>query len=452
MAKPPKALFVCQSCGAKFPKWLGRCTGCGEWETLVEEVEAPPAREGAALSDGGPPVPLTKVEKETHERVPTHSTELDLVLGGGIVPGSLVLVGGDPGIGKSTLLLQLSHALARQNKKVLYVSGEESAGQIKMRAERLSAESDRILLYAENDLSKVLDQVEKLRPDLVVIDSIQTVYHPDIPSAQGSVGQVRECASRIMRTGKRLSIPVFLIGHVTREGSIAGPRVLEHIVDTVLYFEGDRNNAYRIVRVIKNRFGAANEIAIFEMKSQGLEQVLNPSEIFLSERRERAVGSIVTCALEGTRPLLIEIQALVSRMNFNYPQRTCTGIDPKRLSLLCAVLERAGDYPLSTHDIFVNIAGGFKMDEPALDLPIACAVVSSFLNRPIDKKTCAMGEVGLSGEVRSVSFLETRLREAQKLGFNRVLISANNAKKIASNAALQVIGVRDVEEAIKQLF
>jgi DNA repair protein RadA/Sms len=453
MASKVKTVYVCQSCGSKFPKWLGKCTGCGEWETIVEEVETPQSRRGEAqFSEDRPPVPLSQVKKEEEARFLTSSTEFDHILGGGIVPGSLILVGGDPGIGKSTLLLQISCSLAKSGKTVLYVSGEESLTQIKLRAERLGADNDKLLVVAENDLAKITHYIEKLKPAIAVIDSIQTVYHPDLPSAQGSVGQVRECASRLMRAAKTLNIAIFLIGHVTREGTIAGPKVLEHIVDTVLYFEGDRNNVHRILRVIKNRFGATNEIAIFEMKAGGLAQVLNPSEFFLAERRDRTVGSIVSCAMEGTRPLLVEIQALASKMNFNYPQRTCSGVDPKRLSLIAAVLERIADYPLSMHDIYLNVTGGFAVDDPAMDLPVACAILSSFLNKPVDKKVCAMGEIGLSGEVRSVSFLETRLKEAQKMGFNRILLSANNAKKIQANPTVEIVGIRDVNELVKNLF
>jgi DNA repair protein RadA/Sms len=448
-----KTVFVCQSCGSKFPKWMGKCTGCSEWDTIVEEVETSVSTRGeASFSEDKPPVPLSQVKKEEQSRFLTSSTEFDHILGGGIVPGSLILVGGDPGIGKSTLLLQVSQALARAGRSVLYVSGEESLTQIKLRSDRLGADSDRLLVVAENDLAKITHYIEKLKPQVAVIDSIQTVYHPDLPSAQGSVGQVRECASRLMRMAKTLNIAVFLIGHVTREGTIAGPKVLEHIVDTVLYFEGDRNNVHRVLRVIKNRFGAVNEIAIFEMKAGGLIQVLNPSEIFLSERRERTVGSIVACAMEGSRPLLVEIQALASKMNFNYPQRTCAGVDPKRLSLIAAVLEKISDYPLSLHDIYLNITGGFAVDDPAMDLPVACAILSSFLNKPVDRKVCAMGEIGLSGEVRSISFLETRLKEAQKMGFNRILLSANNAAKIKANPTVEILGVRDVNELTQKLF
>jgi len=335
---------------------------------------------------------------------------------------------------------------------VLYASGEESPEQIQLRASRLSADHENLLVYAENDLTRILEQFERLRPALLIVDSIQTVFDPEITSAQGSVGQVRDCAGTLMRAAKRLQVPIVIVGHVTREGTIAGPRVLEHIVDAVLYFEGDRNNTHRILRVIKNRFGAANEIAIFEMKGAGLQQVLNPSEVFLAERREKAVGSVVACAMEGTRPLLIEIQALASRMNFNYPQRTSAGIDSKRLSLITAVLERMADFPLSNHDIYVNVVGGLKVEDPAMDLPLACAVLSSFLNKPIDKKTCAIGEVGLTGEVRSAGFLETRLREAQKMGFNRILLSANSAGKIKHNPTLELVPLKDVNEIAGALF
>jgi DNA repair protein RadA/Sms len=453
MATKAKSVFICQSCGSRFPKWVGRCTGCGEWESVVEEVESSDAGKGrSSLSAGAPPTPVTEVAWEDQERRRSRFTEFDHILGGGIVPGSLTLIGGDPGIGKSTLMLQVSHSLSEKGHTVLYASGEESAAQIKLRAKRLRAESDNLLLYPENDLSLILAQMEKLRPDLTVIDSIQTVYRPDLPSAPGSVGQVRECAAEIMKRAKSLGTPVFLVGHVTKEGAIAGPRVLEHIVDTVLYFEGDRNNLHRILRVIKNRFGASNEIAVFEMRGSGLSEVSNPSEIFLSDRGEKRVGSVVACAMEGTRPLLLEIQALSSRMIFNYPQRVVSGMDVKRLSLICAVLERIAEYPLSQHDIFLSVAGGLTADEPAMDLPAAAAVISSFINRPVPAKTCVLGEIGLSGEIRSVGFMETRLREAQKLGFNRLIIPAGNAAHLAANPSLEVHGAADVVSAMRILF
>lgn len=452
MATKQKVQFVCQSCGTRFPKWIGKCTGCGEWETVTEELALDTEKTRFSLAAPGSPTPLTEVQWEDTERYKTRFTEFDHIMGGGIVPGSLVLIGGDPGIGKSTLMLQVCHSLAEKGRSVLYVSGEESAAQIKLRAGRLGASHERILLYAENDLTRIQAQIEKLKPHLVVIDSIQTIYRPDLPSAPGSVGQVRECAAEIMRTAKSLNVPVFLVGHVTKEGAIAGPRVLEHIVDTVLYFEGDKNNLYRIIRVIKNRFGAANEIAVFEMRGNGLTEVMNPSEIFLSERGDKRTGSVVACAMEGSRPLMVEVQALASRMIFNYPQRVVSGIDPKRLSLICAVLERLADYPVSQHDVFLSVAGGLTADEPAMDLPVAAAVVSSFLNKPIDPKCCVLGEVGLSGEVRSVSFAEVRLREAQKLGFNHLIIPANNARALAKNPSLEVSGAADITSALRLLF
>ena len=453
MATKVKTVFVCQSCGSRFPKWIGKCTGCGEWESVVEEVEAAdPGKGRSSISAGSPPTPVTQVVWDDQERHHTRFTEFDHILGGGIVPGSQTLIGGDPGIGKSTLMLQVSHSLAEKGHTVLYASGEESAAQIKLRAKRLKAESDNLLLYPENDLSLILAQMEKIRPHLTVIDSIQTVYRPDLPSAPGSVGQVRECAAEIMKKAKSLGTPVFLVGHVTKDGAIAGPRVLEHIVDTVLYFEGDRNNLHRILRVIKNRFGASNEIAVFEMRGSGLAEVHNPSEIFLSERGEKRVGSVVACAMEGTRPMLLEIQALSSKMIFNYPQRVVSGMDPKRLSLICAVLERLADYPLSEHDVFLSVAGGLTADEPAMDLPAAAAVISSFINKPVPAKTCVLGEIGLSGEIRSVGFMETRVREAQKLGFNNLVIPAGNAKTIANNPSIEVRGAGDISAALRILF
>ncbi len=452
MANKQKTVFSCQSCGTIFPKWVGRCTGCGEWDTVIEEMSEQRDPKERSFSSGSSPLPASKIETTDKKRIATCFSEFNHILGGGIVPGAVMLVGGDPGIGKSTLLLQISQSLARTSGQVLYVSGEESALQIKLRAERLNTLHDNLLIYIENDMSRIIDQVEKIKPALVVIDSIQTVFLPELPTAAGSVGQVRECALKLTHCAKTLHIPVFLIGHVTKDGTIAGPRVLEHMVDTVLYFEGDRNNIHRIVRVIKNRYGAANEIAIFEMKTEGLAEVLNPSEIFLSERSERQPGSVVAAAMEGTRPLLVEVQALASRMTFGYPQRTSTGMDQKRLALLCAVLERVADYPLSSYDVFLNIAGGLRLDEPAIDLAAACAVVSSFLNKPIDRKACIIGEIGLGGEVRSISFCEQRIREAQKLGFNSIFIPWNNAQKIAKNPTITVTGVRTVAETISALF
>ncbi|OGS37222.1 MAG: DNA repair protein RadA [Elusimicrobia bacterium RIFOXYB2_FULL_49_7] len=453
MASKAKSVFVCQSCGTRYPKWTGRCTGCGEWETITEEIESASPKERPTLSAGDPPLPLTQIKGEDRDRFRTRYPEFDNVMGGGIVKGSLTLIGGDPGIGKSTLMLQAAHALADQGHTVLYVSGEESAAQIKLRAVRLGADrGEKLLVYAENDLALIRAQIEKVRPGLCIIDSIQTIYKPDLPSAPGSVGQVRECAAELMRLSKSLGVPIFLVGHVTKEGALAGPRVLEHIVDTVLYFEGDRNNQHRILRAVKNRFGAANEIAVFEMKGNGLMEVANPSEIFLSERGEKRTGSVVACAMEGNRPLLIEIQALSSRMIFNYPQRVVSGIDGKRLSIICAVLERIADYPLSQHDLFVSVAGGLSADEPAMDLAVACAVVSSFVSHPVDPKLCILGEVGLSGEIRSISFAEPRLREAQKLGFRRILLPANNARSVQTNRSLELHGVRDISEAIRLLL
>ncbi len=421
---------------------------------MVEETERPEitGKGKSALSDGTPPVSISKIETVIMPRIGTGSHELDRAIGGGLVKGSLTLVGGDPGIGKSTLLLQISRSIAKKVGKVLYASGEESLTQIKIRAERLGALSDELLVFAENDLSRIISEMEKQRPALLVIDSIQTVFSPELTGAQGSVGQIRECASMLMHIAKRSNIPIVLIGHVTREGTIAGPKILEHTVDTVLYFEGDKNNVHRIIRVVKNRFGASNEIAIFEMKTGGLAEVLNPSEIFLAERSESSVGSIVTCAMEGTQPLLVEVQGLASRQSFGYPQRIASGIDAKRLTILSAVIERGADIPLSSHDMFVNIIGGLRVDEPAMDLPVACAIISSMLNKPISGKTIAIGEIGLSGEIRSVSFLETRLREAQKMGFNSVLLPASSAKKVTANKSIDVIPISKVSEIERKIF
>ncbi|MBI3998456.1 MAG: DNA repair protein RadA [Armatimonadetes bacterium] len=438
--------YVCQNCGHTSPKWLGRCPDCGEWNTLVEEAAAPPSgrsRRPAAAE----PVSVAEVTLATESRAPTGLGEFDRVLGGGIVAGSVVLVGGDPGVGKSTLLAQVGDRVARSGQRVLYVSAEESVRQVKLRAERLGVASPQLLLLAENDLDVILETATQQRPAALIVDSIQTVYRPDIASAPGSVAQVRECTAALVRLAKDERIATFIIGHVTKEGAIAGPRVLEHLVDTVLYFEGDRHHAYRILRATKNRFGSTNEIGVFEMAGVGLVEVPNPSAAFLSERPEAAPGSAVVCAIEGTRPLLVEIQGLVSPTHFGMPRRTAAGVDYNRVVLLLAVLERRAGLHLGTQDVYVSVAGGVSIEEPAADLGIAVAVASSLRDRPVDPRAVVIGEVGLAGEVRMVPQLGRRLAEATRLGFARAVIPASGAGE--APAGLEVIPVSDLSSALR---
>ncbi|MDI6741012.1 MAG: DNA repair protein RadA [Candidatus Edwardsbacteria bacterium] len=450
----PKTNFVCQSCGFESPKWLGRCPSCSGWNTFVEEMRRADLRsKGSKLREArgeSRPKTLDQISLADRSRLRTGIGEFDRVTGGGIVPGSLVLIGGDPGIGKSTLTLQLMHRLS-QNSKVLYVSGEESLEQIKLRADRLGIASGNILLLSETALESILSAVEEAKPDIAVIDSIQTVYRADLESAPGSVGQVRECGAELMRMAKQCNVATFLIGHVTKEGVIAGPRTLEHMVDTVLYLEGERHHAYRILRSVKNRFGSTNEIGVFQMTEAGLEEVSNPSEIFLSERSKNVSGSVVVCSLEGTRPLLVEIQALVSPASFGLPQRNTTGFNQRRLAMLLAVLERRAGLALGMHDVFVNIAGGLKIEEPAIDLGVACAIASAFKNKPCDENAVILGEVGLGGEVRAVSQTEKRINEALKLGFKRAIGPAKGFEPDA-NRGIETVPVRFVSDAINAVM
>ncbi len=449
-----KTLYACQSCGYSSPKWLGKCPDCESWNSFVEEKTFAKSRHSSASQKPGKAeaVALESIGDVSETRTPTGLTELDRVLGGGIVPGSVILVGGDPGIGKSTLILQAFAGMAVKAEKLLYISGEESPRQIKMRADRLSATSGSIILLPETSLEGILDTAEKILPGAVAVDSIQTVYTQDLLSAPGSVGQVRECAAKLMTFAKRSNIPVFIIGHVTKEGTIAGPRVLEHIVDTVLYFEGDRGHSYRILRTIKNRFGSTNEIGIFEMSDAGLREVENPSELFLSERPGNVSGSTVVASIEGTRPLMVEIQALVSQTNFGMPRRTSIGVDFNRVNLLVAVLEKRTGIHLGGMDIFVNVVGGLKIVEPAVDLGIIMTMSSSFRDIVIDPRTFFFGEVGLSGEIRAVAQAEARLKEASKIGFERAAIPAGNADKIRDSQGLDIIGVRNIEDCIATML
>ena len=459
MAKGKKTVFFCQNCGHEESKWLGQCPACKEWNTFVEEkVTVPKAGNASALGPAGgaapQPVLLTSVDTDDDERIRTGIGELDRVLGGGIVQGSLVLVGGDPGIGKSTLLLQVCQKLSAMGKKILYISGEESLKQIKLRADRMGTFSENLYLLCETNLELIRSSIERQKPDMAVIDSIQTMYNEEVSSAPGSVSQVRESTNVLLQLAKGLNIAIFIVGHVTKEGTVAGPRVLEHMVDTVLYFEGDRHVSYRILRGVKNRFGSTNEIGVFEMRREGLVEVENPSEYMLSGRPENASGSVVACAMEGTRPILMEIQALVCHSNFGMPRRTAAGLDYNRVNLLMAVLEKRAGLPLSSYDAYVNIAGGIRMNEPASDLGIVMAIASSYKNKPVPEDTIVFGEVGLSGEVRAVTMPEQRVAEARKLGFKVCIlpeVSRKSLKNMGGQEELRIIGVRSINQAIDLL-
>ena len=453
MAKAKKSIFFCQNCGHEESKWLGQCPMCKEWNTFVEEkvTSLKPSAGKERKEAESKVVSLCSVSTNEDERVHTGIRELDRVLGGGIVPGSLVLVGGDPGIGKSTLLLQVCQKLSEKQRKVLYISGEESLKQIKLRANRMGEFKDTLYLFCEINLDIIRGVIEKEKPDMVVIDSIQTMYNEEVGSAPGSVSQVRESTNVLMQLAKGLGITIFIVGHVTKEGTVAGPRVLEHMVDTVLYFEGDRHASYRILRGVKNRFGSTNEIGVFEMQKSGLVEVENPSEFMLSGKPEHASGSVVACAIEGTRPMLMEIQALVCRTNFGMPRRTAAGIDYNRVNLLMAVLEKRLGLPLSNYDAYVNIAGGIRMSEPAADLGIVMAIASSYKNKPVPEDTIVFGEVGLSGEVRAVMMPEQRVTEAKKLGFKTCVIPEVSLKAVGKVDGIEIIGVKTVNQAMNLL-
>ena len=451
MAKGKTAVYFCQSCGYESSKWMGQCPGCHEWNTFVEElVDKKTAVKAGAKSAQARLKPQTigTIELREEHRVTSGMPELDRVLGGGIVPGSMVLVGGDPGIGKSTLLLQVCKNLSDQHISVLYISGEESLQQIKIRAQRIGSFNDDLKLLCETNLEEIRQTIDVEKPQIVVIDSIQTMYHEDVSSAPGSVSQVRESTATLLQIAKGSGVTVFIVGHVTKEGVVAGPRVLEHMVDTVLYFEGDRYASYRILRGVKNRFGSTNEIGVFEMRGDGLREVENPSEYMLSGKPENASGSVVACSMEGTRPILIEIQALVCHSNFGIPRRTAAGTDFNRVNLLMAVLEKRLNLKMSECDAYVNIAGGIRMNEPAIDLGIVLALVSSFKNRPIDEKTICFGEVGLSGEVRAVSMPSQRVAEAKKLGFTTCILPKVCMDGLQQTGGIRLVGVSNVREAI----
>lgn len=448
-----KTAFFCKECGFESPKWMGQCPGCKEWNTFVEEpvVKAASGKERIGL-EKKKPSKLSEVRVSEEERILSGIGELDRVLGGGIVAGSLVLVGGDPGIGKSTLLLQMCQKLVAAGKSVLYVSGEESVKQIKMRADRLGSFEQELLLLSETDLDIVVETVTGLKPDVVIIDSIQTMYREDLGSAPGSVGQVRETTSVLMRLAKEMTISIFVVGHVTKEGVVAGPRVLEHMVDTVLYFEGDGSASYRFLRGVKNRFGSTNEIGVFEMRGSGLVEVVNPSEYMLQGKPENEPGSIVTCSMEGTRPILLEVQALVCQTNFNMPRRTAAGTDYNRVNLLMAVIEKRLGLRLGDCDAYINVAGGMRINEPALDLGIVAALLSSYRNLALDSGTICFGEVGLVGEVRAVNMAEQRVIEAAKLGFRRCILPEVNKKQLEIPKemlnGMQLIGIHTIHEVL----
>ena len=449
MAKT-KSQFVCQVCGNTSYKWMGKCNNCNAWNSYVEELLPTQVKAKVATSVRTPntsrPLPLREITLTAESRISTGVNEFDRVMGGGIMSGSFVLIAGDPGIGKSTLMTELAKYLP--DRKVLYVTGEESPRQVKIRSERLGVNSENMYLFSETNVERIIDAAQYIGPDILIVDSIQTTFRPDIQSAPGSVSQVRESAAALLQYAKSFETPTFLVGHVTKEGAIAGPRILEHMVDTVLYFEGDRHHAFRILRAVKNRFGSTNEIGVFEMRATGLLEVTNPSEIFLSERSYGTSGSTVVCSLEGTRPILVEIQALVTDTSYSTPQRNSTGLDSRRIQMLLAVLEKREGLRLSGQDVFVNVAGGVRLDEPAVDLGVIMAVASSFRDIPTDTGTVLIGEVGLGGEIRTVSQIEPRMNEAAKLGFERAIIPANNLKGITVPKGLEATGVDKLSEVL----
>ena len=455
MKKSAKIIYCCQTCGYQTPKWMGRCPDCGTWDSIVEERLAVRSLGGAHRSPAGPlsiPVAIDSIELEAENRLMTDIHEFDRVLGGGLVPGTLVLIGGDPGIGKSTLMLQALYGLANQGHKVLYVSGEESIQQIRLRSRRLNTAASELMVVSEVEIDAILRMVQDAPPKVLVIDSIQTMYSPELASAPGSVSQVRESTVRLMLMAKKTGIPTLLVGHVTKDGAIAGPKLLEHMVDTVLYFEGDRNHIFRILRAVKNRFGSTNEIGVFEMKDQGLDEVANPSAVFLSERPANAPGSAVTASMEGTRPILVELQALASSTSFGTPRRTILGLDANRVALLAAVMEKQLGMHLMGYDIFMNVAGGVRVIEPAVDMAIVSAIASSFLDKPVADGTVVLGEVGLTGEVRAIGQVDSRVAEIKKMGFKRCLVPDGNFKRIRDIKGIQVAGIKSVSEAVEALF
>ena len=451
--KSPKSVFACTECGSQSPKWLGRCPDCGAWNSFVEERAAVVEPRGAAPALGGRGSKLYEdVEIDVAQRIPTGISEFDRVLGGGIVPGSLVLLGGEPGIGKSTLLLQAAAHLASTLGPVLYCSGEESEHQIKMRGERLGVGRMPLYLLAETCVERLVEEIDRLKPALVIVDSIQTVFSTKLQSAPGSVAPVRQAATDLLFTAKSRNLPTILVGHVTKDGNLAGPKVLEHVVDTVLYFEGHQQQTHRVVRAVKNRFGAVSELGVFEMTARGLEPVANPSALFLAERPQNVPGSAVLCTIEGSRPILVEVQALVSASTFGNPRRTASGLDPNRLSLLLAVLDKRAGLNLATDDVFVNVAGGIALDEPAADLAVIAAVASSLRNRPIPADVVVFGEIGLAGEIRATSQAALRVREASQIGFRKCLVPDGSLAAGDAPAGLEIVGVRSIGEALDALM
>ncbi|MCP4021489.1 MAG: DNA repair protein RadA [Desulfobacteraceae bacterium] len=450
--KKDKFTFRCQSCGGQTPKWMGRCPDCGDWDTLVEEKMITTSASRSRSMQPPVPVSIESVEIEESHRILSGIAEFDRVLGGGIVPGSLILIGGDPGIGKSTLMLQALSKLSDSQKKCLYVSGEESVKQLKMRGQRLSSQSPSMFVVCETDLDAILAMLKKDQYDALVIDSIQTIFHPEVSSTPGSVTQIREASMQFMRHAKESGLPIFLVGHVTKVGAIAGPRIMEHMVDSVLYFEGDKSHVFRILRAVKNRFGSTNEIGVFEMKETGLEEVPNPSAVFLSERSAIAPGSVVTASMEGTRPILVEIQGLVSSSGLGTPRRTVLGLDNHRVALIVAVMEKRLGMNLSGLDIFMNVTGGVRIMEPSADLAIAAALASSFLDKPVHKKTTLIGEIGLTGEIRAVSHAQARIKEAAKMGFTRCIVPNNTKKQISKIKGIEIEGIGFLKQAMEVLF
>ena len=451
MAKNTQTVFVCNECGYESSKWLGKCPACNSWNTFFEQkIEKIKENGTIKIKEKNKPKALNSYKGQEVSRISTGFLELDRVLGGGIVKGSLILLGGEPGIGKSTLILELCDKIKGEGK-VLYVSGEESAEQIKLRADRLSINNDDIMFLGETDISVVNETIEELSPKLVIIDSIQTMYSDELTAAAGSVSQVREITAQIMRVCKSKQITTIIIGHVTKDGTIAGPRVLEHMVDTVLYLEGERYFSYRILRGVKNRFGSTNEIGMFEMKGEGLVEITNPSEILISEREDNPSGSCIVASMEGTRPMLIELQALTTLSVFGIPKRTANGLDYNRLAVLIAVLEKRANLQIGGQDIYVNVVGGIRLNEPSVDLGIICVCASSYKNIPIPKDTVIMGEVGLTGEVRRINMIEKRLKEAEKMGFKRCIIPANNKKYLEEKYKMEIVGVKNIGEALRVL-
>ena len=445
-----KTKYVCQSCGYETAKWLGKCPECTKWNTFVEEIDQKSTKKEVFIIDksSSKPVSINSIESKEEERFTTDINELDRVLGGGIVKGSLVLVGGDPGIGKSTLLIQVSSNVANLGKTVLYITGEESESQIKMRAKRLGINSENLYIFAENNLSIIESYLESVNPELIILDSIQTVFSPEISSAPGTVSQIKEGTSKFMKISKKMGNSTFIVGHVTKEGSLAGPKLLEHMVDTVLYFEGERYNTYRLVRAVKNRFGSTNELGVFEMRDLGLVELDNPSKILISEKPKDVAGSVIISTVEGTRPMLLELQALVSPTSFGIPKRTSTGVDYNRVGMLLAVLEKRVGLQIQNQDVYINIVGGIKINEPSIDLGIAISVASSFRNIPIDEDIAVTGEVGLTGEVRAVSFIEKRIAECKKLGFKKIVVPRSNYDVVKETKGIEIWPVDNLRQAI----